>query len=532
MRHRRVATALFTFAIAFTATASPLDDIISRYNDYGFGGVVLIERGGKIILHRAYGPADRKNNIANTPATRFPIASITKSFTAAAVMQLVAAGKISLSDPLSRFISPLPDDKAKITVEQLLTHTAGLPEEAKDLATAKLEFTPGEKYEYSNSAYNVLATIVEKASGENFRDYIARHIVAPAKLTATSFDPAGIAVGYAGPADDPQPTTPPTYEDKYGSGALFSNALDLLRFAHAFQRGAIVDKKSVAKMQAGDPRGPMYGWDGVKTESGHRVFDDGGDWDGYKSDLRIYPEDDLIIIVLANVRPNTFRWNTALIRNLERAIFKNRAPVVPPRVMPATIDLKGDFVTTTADRLHIAPANGALSVSAFGQQAIDLLAFPHAQHPTEMTNAAAMSLEVIDALRAADATKLATVSESVGSVDTFAKWWATRLAPEHGNFVGATILGTAPKGPSRYETFVRAEMEKGPATIRVVWRRGSMKLVAVGLGVDIPFGASFRPIGDGVFASFDVPAEEIVTLEKRGDDVVLKRGAAELIAHR
>src|SRR3954454_1731611 len=116
---------LLALLLACGAAASPLDNIVTRYSEYGFGGVVLVERSGKIVLHRAYGPADRKTSVANTTSARFPIASITKSFTAAAVMQLVEAKKLALTDPISRFFPDLPADKANITVEQLVTHTAG-----------------------------------------------------------------------------------------------------------------------------------------------------------------------------------------------------------------------------------------------------------------------------------------------------------------------------------------------------------------------------------------------------------------------
>lgn len=498
-----------------------LAQVISAFSDYGFSGDVLVERHGKIVFHRAYGLADKKSGIANTTSTRFPIASITKSFTAAAVMQLASANKIALADPISKYFADLPADRANITIEQLLLHTSGLPEDENDFRTVKLDHSPGVEYSYSNLGYRVLAQIVEKASGESFRDYVTKHVIAPAKLTSTSFEPKGIAIGYAGPADDPQPTAPPTYENQSGSGSLFSTSLDLLAFAHALQRGKIVDKRFVDQMMVGDPRGPAYGWWSTKTESGHRVFDNGGDWDGYQSNLRIYPDDDLIIILLTNTRPNTFRWSAALIRNLERELFGHRAPVVPPHVVASNEDLSGSYETPNGDKLEIKK----LAVSVFGQNAIDLLAFPRGKHPDEMNRTAAMSLEVIDALRAADAAKIGTFVESASSTETFAQWWAGHRFP---STVSATILGTAPKGPSRYETFVRTDA----GTLRVVWRRGTLKLVAVGTGVDIPYGAAFRPIGKGKFASFDVPAEEIVTLEKRGDDVVLKRGDAELIAHK
>lgn len=483
--------------LALLAVAATLHSVPARYAEYGFGGVVLVARGNRVILHRGYGLADRERKIPNTPATRFPIASITKSFTAAAILQLADAGKLALDDPIPPH---------GFTIRQLLTHTSGLPpeEDGATLQTVKLKAPPGTKEIYSNFGYNVLATIVENASGEKFSVYVTNHLTHG--LPQTNFEMTNIAVGYAGSEDEPEATKPPTYAAKFGSGAMVSTAADLFAWS-----------KRAPK---------QFVWEAEKTEDGRRVLESGGDWDGYKSDLRVYPDDGVTIVVLANVRPNTMRWNPTLIRNLERVLFKSRIPFLPPHVGRASARPP----TGNYGAFRIKSNGEILSVQALTQPAVDVLAYPHGQRPNELRDLDDDTRALLDILQAADQTKIASIAETQQSVPTFATWWQQRIASKYGALKAAIILGTAPKGPSRWETYVKLDLERGAEMVRVVRRRGTLKLTAIGTGGDAPFAAAFRPIGGGAFASFDVPAEEIVTLTAKNDAIVVRRGETEVRA--
>src|SRR5580658_1765409 len=179
-----------------------------------FSGAVIVAKDGKTVFSEAYGFADREKKIPNQLSTQFRIGSMNKMFTAVAVLQLVQAGKIKLSDPLGKYITDYPnqDIATKVTIHQLLTHTGGTgdifgPEFAthrKELRTlndyVKLygnrgpSFEPGRRSEYSNYGFLLLGAIIEKVSGESYYDYVRKHVYTPAGMTSTGSEPEDQAV--------------------------------------------------------------------------------------------------------------------------------------------------------------------------------------------------------------------------------------------------------------------------------------------------------------------------------------------------
>src|SRR5688572_17307322 len=173
-----------------------------------FMGAVLVAQDGKPVLRKGYGFANVEWEIPNTPDTKFRLGSITKQFTALAILQLAEAGKLSLDDPAKKYYSDAPPAWDKVTVHHLLNHTSGIPsytsipnffrDKARDpLKPAEivkltqdkpLEFEPGEKMIYSNSGYVLLGHIIEKASGEEYADYMRKHIFEPLGMKNTGYD--------------------------------------------------------------------------------------------------------------------------------------------------------------------------------------------------------------------------------------------------------------------------------------------------------------------------------------------------------
>jgi CubicO group peptidase (beta-lactamase class C family) len=172
----------------------------------GFSGSILIAKGGKILLKKGYGMANYELGVPNTPDTKFHIASVSKPFTAAAVMLLQERGLLSVSDPLTKFISDYPKGD-KITVHHLLTHTSGIPNvnnypdyDAKSkfpqtpaslvemFKNKPLIMQPGDQYNYSNSNYNLLAYIIEKVSGKSYGEFLKENIFQPLAMKDTGHD--------------------------------------------------------------------------------------------------------------------------------------------------------------------------------------------------------------------------------------------------------------------------------------------------------------------------------------------------------
>ena len=198
MRAALVILLLMVFAAHRAAgqSATRLDAILQAQRDSGFSGVVLVARGDSIVFERAYSqPAVQPLTLSS----KFNIGSITKGFTAAAILRLRSQQRLSFSDPISRFFPHAPDHKRDITVFHLLTHTSGLASHSagagimrRDGAVAailsqRLEYPPGTHYRYADDDYQLLAAIIEVASGETWEHYIEHELLVPARMRSTTF---------------------------------------------------------------------------------------------------------------------------------------------------------------------------------------------------------------------------------------------------------------------------------------------------------------------------------------------------------
>ncbi|HWK88992.1 MAG TPA: serine hydrolase domain-containing protein, partial [Longimicrobium sp.] len=183
-----------TAAPAPPEAAARIDEHMRRLVPFGFSGAVKLMHEGDVLLDRAYGMADPEKSIATTPETVFNIGSIAKQFTAAAILKLEAEGKLSVGDPISRFFPGAPADKAGLTLDQVLLHTAALPEYMpgrdnqpleRDAAVQWIMRTPligpvGQRFQYSNAGYTLLAAVVEVVSGMPYERFLREKLFVPA----------------------------------------------------------------------------------------------------------------------------------------------------------------------------------------------------------------------------------------------------------------------------------------------------------------------------------------------------------------
>jgi len=194
----RLVVALLLFSVAPIAAQSParLNAIARAQADSGFSGVVLVARDTTVIMEKAYSPQTGK---PLRVSSRFNIGSMTKGFTAAAILRLRSQHQLAFSDPVSRFFPHSPESERGITVFHLLTHTSGLRGHSAGtgimrrggavnaILSLPLEYPPGTHYRYSDDDYQLLAAIVEVASGVTWEDYIKRELLEPARMRSTSF---------------------------------------------------------------------------------------------------------------------------------------------------------------------------------------------------------------------------------------------------------------------------------------------------------------------------------------------------------
>jgi len=299
-----------------------------------FSGTLLVAKDGKPIFMKAYGLASKAYNVPNRMDTKLNIASTTKMFTAVAVFQLIEQGKLSLADTVGKILPDYPNKEVaeKITVHHLLSHSSGLGDyhgaqyicrkgilrEPRDyfplFAGEPLSFEPGAKMQYSNAGYVVLGAIVEKVSGENYFDYVRKHIFKPAGMTSTDFyetdiDTPNLATGYTNFEDKGddyfefhlgQRRNTSLYNGAKGSsqGGAFSTAEDLLRFSLALRGNKLVSAESLDLMTTSKfffrkyAAGDIYYGYGVELENinGMRVIGHGGGDLGISSGIRWYPD--------------------------------------------------------------------------------------------------------------------------------------------------------------------------------------------------------------------------------------------------
>jgi D-alanyl-D-alanine carboxypeptidase len=301
-----------------------------------FSGAVLVAKNGKPVFTAVYGMADREKKIPNTINTKFRIGSMNKMFTATAVLQLVQGGKINLSDPLGKYLPDYPnkDVATKVTIHHLLTHTGGTgdffgPEFDKhrlELRTLQdyvklygergLAFEPGSRWEYSNYGFLLLGLVVQKASGQDYYDYVRDHIFKPAGMNSTDSFPEDQtvrdrSVGYTkmGGAKEWRPNEETLPYRGTSAGGGYSTVGDLFAFANGLTNHTLLDAKNVDLLTTGKVETPgggakyAYGFNDETSADGVRCFGHGGGAPGMNGDLKICPQSGYVIAVLANLDP-------------------------------------------------------------------------------------------------------------------------------------------------------------------------------------------------------------------------------------
>ncbi len=316
---KRVSAELETYSQAQVATGR-------------FMGAVRITRGDEILFERAYGSANLELDVPNQSETVFRIGSLTKQFTAAAVLQLQEQGKLNVSDTLECFLPDYPGGDA-IMLHQLLSHTGGVPElltlpAVADNATRAftldaliatfkdlpLDFAPGSRYSYSNSGYVLLSKVIEVVSGQFYADYLRAHMFEPLNMTHTAYDDSKPVVekrasGYVYLGRDYANADYVDLSIPTGAGALHSTVGDLHLWNQALLEPTLITDASrnamIAPVVPTDPAqdNEFYGYGLFSTRLHGRAFvGHNGGIDGFSAALGTYPEDDLEIIVLLNVQ--------------------------------------------------------------------------------------------------------------------------------------------------------------------------------------------------------------------------------------
>ncbi|HET8627650.1 MAG TPA: serine hydrolase domain-containing protein [Thermomicrobiales bacterium] len=300
-----------------------------------FSGAALAARGGTRFV-AAEGLADRAADVPNTLATMFRLGSVTKQFTAMAVLILQQRGRLAVRDPVCRYLPECPIAWAPITLEHLLTHTSGIPYYINSPAFAAawppkdatpeqlvaefrdwpLDFPPGARMQYSNSGYVLLGYVIERVTGTSYADFLRRAIFDPLGMADSGFDTTAIRPGHAQGyyADGTEPA-PYAMSAIYAAGALYSTVGNMARWDDALERGALISPDLTRAMftphapcpPPGSPGGCLmatdagygYGWFIAHEPLGTLRYHV-GHIDGYFSFNGLYAEPHLHVVVLSN----------------------------------------------------------------------------------------------------------------------------------------------------------------------------------------------------------------------------------------
>ena len=293
------------------------------------GAAVIVRRGGQTIFRKGYGLADLELGVRVEPDMIFRLGSITKQFTAIAILMLAEQGKLSLQDGIGTYLPTFPTGDKKVTIEHLLTHTSGIksytnmeewlqmwrkdmtPQEIIDLSKDKpFEFTPGERWNYNNSGYVMLGAIIEKVSGQPYEQFIQTRIFGPLGMTHSCYGNTERVIprripGYQKNNDGFINAPYLSMTQPYAAGSLLSSVDDLAAWNDAVFSGKLLKKEWLDKaftpfrLATGESTGYGYGWF-ISDFRGHRCIEHGGGINGFMTYALSLPDDKVYVAVLTN----------------------------------------------------------------------------------------------------------------------------------------------------------------------------------------------------------------------------------------
>jgi CubicO group peptidase (beta-lactamase class C family) len=481
-----------------------LDVYFSRLEALGFSGTALVQRGPEVILRKGYGWADKSRGRAMTADDVVDLGSITKQFTAAAILRLEADGKLGTGDPITRFFKDVPPDKSGITLHHLLTHSAGLASDFAEsdyepvlrdeyvrraLASALLG-PPGKRYAYSNAGFSLLAAVVELVSGKTYEAYLADRLFRPAGMTETGYKlpgwpPERIAHGYSG-GDDwgtiisrLRPPDAP-YWALRGNGGIHSTPADVARWHEALATDRVLPAAARRKLTTPyideDDTGKTqyaYGWVVERTSRGTRdIWHNGGNGI-YSAELHRYVDEGVLVFVASTVAELNA---TPAFDTVQKIVFGE-----PHDIPPAAVRLSSESLKALAGRYHL-DSGGDLTLEVEGESLTASLRGADAYAAWYgVVGEARAGLRALDertgqvagrALEGDYGPLVAAVGNAAQAEEVRRN--EVQVMEERRSRLGAfrshEVLGTAPVRDDVAATDVRLDFERGSVFNRYVWR--------------------------------------------------------------
>jgi CubicO group peptidase (beta-lactamase class C family) len=491
---------LLTAPVVNGPIAQAVDEYLGRIVPYGFSGAVLVAKDEQIILNKGYGMAVRAKNIPNTDTTVLSTGSITKQFTAAAIMKLEMQGKLNTSDPITKFFKEVPANKKNITLHHLLTHTSGIVDAVgNDYAVAKrdetitkilkepLQFTPGEEFSYSNAGYSLLAAVIEIVSGQDYEKFLNEQLFKPAGMNFTGYripnwNDRVVAHWYVGEKDNGTPLEKPyPYWNLIGNGGILSTTGDLYRWHLALKGDKILSKEAKKKIFTPYLNDYGYGWDVLESDHGLLIQHDGGSGLGSSAEFRRYIDANVVTIIFCNQSYGGRALFNVIRDKLETLAFGGKVNIPPKTIESPINNLKsfiGNYRLSATAGFHIEGKNNLLYLEPRGQEAINAL-YSDSGTAQSIPGLHQLSVSIFKAALKGDFKPftdiLANKEKRARGVQQFIRERIKRFYKETGDITDVSAVYTVPgqhEGETIAMTTVRLKGEKESIYFDLYWKDG------------------------------------------------------------
>lgn len=482
----------------FKAAVNKIDNFLLAT---GASGGILIAKKGEVVLRKGYGWANERLQVPMTSNAVFDIGSVTKQFTATAILKLEEQGRLRVADSITRFLKEVPADKQPITIHQLLTHTAGFEpdifeysrerptrmEELNKTLNSKLKSQPGAKYSYSNAGYNLLAIIIEIASGNTYEGYLSENLFKPANMMKTGlliprFTKNELALGYDISGElaineklwtkDGRPNWVAR-----GAGGTLSSLEELYKWHLALEGEKILSDKSKHKLFTSyvseDRKGSSYygyGWAIFKTPRGTKLITHNGFNGVFFTDFYRYVDEDIVVIYFTNERSTISRAVFGLIPD---ALFGKELPGFPSqKIMLASPDLNryaGDYQLPSGEKIVLHVNKGHLEVNSMDLSVVKLLTvFPELKDEENVHAIEHRTKNIIEHIALDSFEAISNLTYYEGAFEAEKNYWKDRFAQwkeRFGDYKKSEVIGSVQDG-ANLVTYVFLQFEHGSAIVQ------------------------------------------------------------------